>query len=215
MNTFRRESMSLLNGTIKRLLAQRATSPGVESGPLWNAQAKRWDTQFVDLPTTETGKLLLVPKAIVRHGPDYDAGEYFRYYLLTHMQHAELDAGSALLEVLKNGRKRVTKKSLIKAYGGDKTAVVRQSLKHPDALKEYKDSKETKKRPPLSLERIAEIQDGPLPDWDALLKNVVSLTPGKADADRYEKAIEALFTALFYPPLNSPISQHPVANELI
>ena len=45
-----------------------------------------------------------------------------------------------------------------------------------------------------------------------LLNNVISLAPGKEDADRYEKAIEALFTALFYPPLNSPISQHRIHN---
>jgi hypothetical protein len=126
------------------------------------------------------------------------------------MQHAELQAGSALVEVLKNGRKRVTKKSLIKAYGGDKTAIVRETLKYPDALKKYKDSKEAKKRPPLSLDQIADIQNSQPPDWNTLLNNVVSLTPGKEDADRYEKAIEALFTALFYPPLTSPISQHPI-----
>ena len=103
---------------------------------------------FVDLPVTEVGKLLLVPKAIVRQKPDYDAGEYYRNYLLTHMQHAELNAGSALVEVLKSRRKRVTKKSLVKAYGGDKSAIVRESLKYPEALKKYKDSKEAQKRPP-------------------------------------------------------------------
>lgn len=185
-------------------------SAGVESGPVWNAHAKRWDTTFVELPVTEGGKLLLVPKAIVRQKPDYDAGEYYRYYLLTHMQHAELEAGSALVEVLKNGRERVTKKSLIKAYGGDKSAIVRETLKHPEALRRYKDSKEAKKRPPLSHQAIADIENSDPPDWNTLLKNVVSLIPGKDDADRYEKAIEALFTALFYPPLSDPISQHPI-----
>lgn len=186
--------------------------PGVESGPVWKPHTKSWDNFFVELPVTEAGKLLLVPKAVVRQQPDYDAGEYYRHYLLTHMQHAELQAGSALVEVLKNGRKRVTKKSLIKAYGGDKTAIVRETLKYPEALKKYKDSKEAKKRPPLSLDQIAEIENSQPPDWNVLLKNVVSLTPGKDDADRYEKAIEALFTALFYPPLTSPISQHPIHN---
>jgi hypothetical protein len=185
---------------------------GVESGPVWNAQTKTWINFFAKLPITEAGKLLLVPKAIVRQKPDYDAGEYYRYFLLTHMRYAELEAGSSLVEVLKNGRRRVTKKSLIKVYGGDKSAIVRESLKHPKALKDYKDAKAAKKRPPLSLDQIAEIENSKPPNWAQLLKNVTSLEPGRDDADKYEKAIEALFTALFYPPLNSPISQHEIHN---
>jgi hypothetical protein len=57
---------------------------------------------------------------------------------------------------------------------------------------------------------MAKIAGAQPPDWQKLLKDVVSLRPGKDDADKYEKAIEALFTALFYPPLNSPISQHEI-----
>ncbi|WP_375158606.1 hypothetical protein [Bradyrhizobium sp. RDT46] len=151
-----------------------------------------------------------MPKAIVRQKPDFDAGEYYRHFLITHMRHAELDAGSALVELLKNGRRRVTKKALVKKYGGDKAAIVRESLKYPAALREYKESKEAKKRPPLSLEKIAELQKAAQPDWAKLLDDVVSLSPGKDDADRYEKAVEALFTALFYPALTSPVSQHKI-----
>jgi hypothetical protein len=184
------------------------TTNGIETGPLWDSRAASWINRFDRLPLTETGKLLLVPKAIVRQRPDYDAGEYYRYFLLTHMRHAELDAGSALVELLKNGRRRVTKKALIAKYGGDKSAIVRETLKYPEALREYKDSKESQKRPPLSLETIAEIQKAAKPNWTKLLHDVTSLKPGLEDADSYEKAIEALFTALFYPALTSPISQH-------
>lgn len=183
---------------------------GVGTGPLWDSIQKRWTSRFERLPMTEAGKLLLVPKAIVRQMPDYDAGEYYRYFLLTHMQHAELAAGTALVELLKNGRRRVTKKSLIEKYGGDKTAIVRETLKYPNALKEYKESKELQRRPPLSLETIAEIQKTANPNWQKLLHDVTSVESGPDEADKYEKAIEALFTALFYPPLTSPITQHKI-----
>jgi hypothetical protein len=64
------------------------TVDGVESGPVWNPQATQWTNDFARLPVTESGKLLLVPKAIVRQRPDYDAGEYYRHFLLTLMSGA-------------------------------------------------------------------------------------------------------------------------------
>jgi hypothetical protein len=47
----------------------------IESGPVWDPQLRQWANGFVKLPVTENGKLLLVPKAVVRQLPDYDAGE--------------------------------------------------------------------------------------------------------------------------------------------
>jgi hypothetical protein len=144
---------------------------GIESGPIWNPQNRQWTNSFVQLPLTENGKLLLVPKAIVRQRPDYDAGEYYRYFLLTHMQHVELQAGSSLVELLKNGRRRVTKKRLVQKYGSDKAAIVRETLKHPESLRKYKESKEAKKSRPLSLEKMSELAD--------------EIPPRRAVVDRY------------------------------
>ncbi|MGY3409163.1 hypothetical protein ACVWZV_005276 [Bradyrhizobium sp. GM5.1] len=183
-------------------------TPGVESGPLWDAVNSEWTNSFTELPVANGNKLLFVPKAIVRQKPDYDAGEYYRHFLLTHMQQVELDANSSLVELLKNGRRRVTKTSLVKKFGSGKDAIVRASLRYPQQLAKYKASKEAKKRPPLSHDKIAELENNSPPDWDALLHNVISLPTGNADADNYEKAIEAFFTAYFYPMLHSPVSQH-------
>jgi hypothetical protein len=185
---------------------------GVESGPVWDPQSKQWTSSFERLPVTESGKLLLVPKAIVRQKPDYDAGEYYRHFLLVHMRAVELEAGSSLVELLKNGRRRVTKKALIEKYGGDKAAIVRESLKYPDVLRDYKVSKEANKRPPLTHENIADIENANPPNWDALLADVTQVKAGTEDAPKYEKAIEALFTALFYPMLTNPVSQHRIHN---
>jgi hypothetical protein len=93
---------------------------GVDSGPLWDSKNKEWFSKFVDLPIAGTGRLLLVPKAIVRRHLQYDSAEYFRHFLLTRMQQAELDANTELVQVIRSGRgknrrtrRRVTKKFLM------------------------------------------------------------------------------------------------------
>ena len=65
---------------------------GVPSGPMWHPGHREWITQFVELPMTPTGKLLLVPKAIVRRTSLYDMQEYYRHFMLEHMQREELRA---------------------------------------------------------------------------------------------------------------------------
>lgn len=189
----------------------------VDSGPLWSTRDKAWYSQFVQLPITSRERLLLVPKAIVRTHIQYDSGEYFRHFLLTHMQRAELAANTELVEVIRSGRekkrrerRRVTKKSLIKKYGGGKAAIVRETRKHPEALARYRAVKRDEKHLPLTLDDIASIEGAEAPDWDKLIANVGTVPVGQPDAARYEKEVEGLLTALFYPNLTNPIVQHEI-----
>jgi hypothetical protein len=181
----------------------------VPSGPMWHPSRREWITQFVELPMTKTGKLLLVPKAIVRRTSLYDMQEYYRHFMLEHMQREELKAGSALITMLKNGPK-VHKTDLIDRYGSDKKAVIAQTMKYPDVLDEYR--KEKQKRPfvPLSHEDLEHVEGERPVDWDSLLYAVASLTTGTETASAYEKAIEALLTALLYPDLVHPVYQHEI-----
>jgi hypothetical protein len=71
----------------------------VDSGPLWNPLTSDWYSEFTSLPITRNGKLLLVPKVIVRRDMDYDVDEYYRYYLLVHLQSVELNANSELVQL--------------------------------------------------------------------------------------------------------------------
>jgi hypothetical protein len=41
-------------------------TPGITSGPLWNPETHQFGSRFVELPVTSVGKLLVVPKIIVR-----------------------------------------------------------------------------------------------------------------------------------------------------
>jgi hypothetical protein len=159
----------------------------------------------------------LVPKAIVRTHLQYDSGEYFRHFLLTRMQQAELDANTELVQVIRSGRgrqrrirRRVTKKSLMGKYGASKEDIVRETRKHPEALAQYRAAKRDEKHLPLTLEDIASLEGKPQPDWDQLLRDVRDVPVGRADATNYEKAVEGLLTALFYPNLTNPDVQHKI-----
>jgi len=182
----------------------------VDSGPMWNSRSKEWESKFVRLPMTSSGKLLLIPKAIVRRHLSYDAKEYFQHYLLSHLQQVELSANSGLVQLLKNKKRRVTKKSLKEKYGTGKETIVRETINHPEVLERYRSVKRNEEHPALTLEDIAEIEHQTSPDWDALLDKVLNIPTGKEHSDAYEKAVEGLFTALFYPLLTNPLPQNKI-----
>lgn len=182
----------------------------LDSGPLWDAHAKRWTSKFVQLPTVNHEKLLLVPKGIVRRHSVYDADEYLRHYLIVHLQQIELNANSSLVHTLKDKRRVVYKKRVIQKYGFNKKTILDESLKHPQVLDQYRSAKERTAPPPMSHMELAGVSGTNTPDWDKLLRDVTSLPPGKDHADAYEKAVEGLLTALFYPSLNNPKRQHQI-----
>ncbi len=187
---------------------------GVNSGPLWSSKHLAWYSGFVTLPIADDEKLLLVPKVIVRNHLLYSSGEYLRHFLLTHLQKVELDANSALVQIVKKGKKderrRVTKKSVIEKYGKSKATIVRETQKNPEVLRKYKSIKKREKYLPLTLDDMANLKGQDAPNWDELLANVLACTPGVVDADQYEKSIESLLTALLYPNLTNPIPQHAI-----
>lgn len=176
----------------------------VNSGPLWDPNNQRWDSQLLSLPVTSWGKLLLVPKVVVRRRMDYDADEYYRHYLLEYIAEQELNANTELVRLLKDGRRKVYKKDLMEKYGTGKNIIVRQTLKHPEILNRYRMDKRRQHRPPLDHNDIAELEGTPSPDWDTLLNALQTIPPGRERFAEYEKAIESLLTALFYPSLSNP-----------
>lgn len=183
----------------------------VESGPIWDPVNKEWGNGYVDLPVTSEGKLILVPKVIVRRKLEYDDEEYFRHYILTYLVQEEIKANTALVHLLKSGKKRGTprvyKKDILKKYGHGKTLAIETTLANPSILQDYRRAKAKKPSPPLTHWQFAGQDIGEEPDWDALLNAVTSLPKGKDTAGQYEDAIEQLCTALFYPSLAHPSTQ--------
>lgn len=176
--------------------------PHVFPGPLWNPESKKWTTEYNSLPMAKNRRLLLVPKAIVRTRMDYDAGEYYNHYILEYLRGEELSANTELVRLLKDGRRRVTKKDLKGKYGEGKRAVVRETKRNPKLLEQYRNAKEAAISPPLDhidLDRE--------PEWDDLLDGLRSVPVGNKYAAQYEAAIEKLLSALFYPQLTHPRPQ--------
>ncbi len=184
--------------------------PDVNSGPIWDPGSNSFNEVFVSLPMTPSGKLLLVPKIIVRQRMDYDPGKYFTHYLINHMRAAELSARTELVKLLKTGKQRVTKNALIEKYGSGKDAIVTQTRRFPAALEEYRRAKRQSSTAPLDHLTLAASEETPPPDWDALLNDLSGVPAGRPDAGNYEKSIESLLTALFYPSLANPQVQREI-----
>jgi hypothetical protein len=179
---------------------------GVESGPVWNPLHDKWEDSLIDLPLTPFGTLLLVPKIAVRQRLIYNVQSYYTHYLLPKMQAHEKSINSSLVQVLKDGRTKVTKKSLRSKYGADKLAIANGSLRHPNVLEQYrKDVKVTSRS--ITHHQLAELEKIDAPRFDKLLGNVTALPVGRDDATAYENAIEALLSALFFPSLSAPTKQ--------
>ncbi len=187
-------------------------TPNIDSGPIWDPRHEVWESKLVSLPMTSKGKVVLVPKIIVRHRLSYEYREYYTHYLLPEMQYTELKANTSLVELLKDGRRRVTKKALREKYGSDKLAVVEQTIKHPHVLQKYKEDIEHKVAPPLDHEQLSNIEETEPPNWDELIQALRSLDTGREQANQYEQLIEKILTALFYPSLCNPQKQHKIHN---
>jgi hypothetical protein len=175
-----------------------------DSGPMWDAEKERWFNQIALLPRTPVGRLLLVPKFIVRHGLHFSYEEYFNQYVLAHLQEVEISAGTELVRTLKDGRKRVTKKDLRAKYGEGKSVAEQITHEHPEILIEYRARKAKELPTPLSQEDLASIEGEAEIDWYGLLAAVTLIPTGADDANDYHRAVQNLLTALFGPYLSFP-----------
>jgi hypothetical protein len=174
-------------------------------GPFWDPAAESWRRELVELPKAAGHRpLLLVPKAIVRLRMDYDPDEYYDDYIIPLLRDQEIDAGSSLVHVLKNGKTRVTKKDLVAKFGRGKAVNELITQSHPKLLTTYRKDKRRHIAPPIPHSELAALTGTPPPDLDALLADLVAVKPGRAGATDYHRAAEALFTPLLYPALTGP-----------
>ena len=126
-------------------------------GNVWSPDSLEWEEDYeVPLPRTEDGALILIPKSIVRHAPILDNTKYFNGYLAPFLEADELQAQSQLVELLKSGEGRVTKKKLHEKYSDSKEAVVEQTLRFDrKPLERYRQVAGRITAPPLVNEDIA------------------------------------------------------------
>lgn len=183
---------------------------GIVTGPRWNHRQREWHEGYAELPYAEGNHLLLVPKAVVRRRLDYDSGEYYRLYILKHLEDKELSANSELVRTLKSGHRYVTRRDLEKKYGSGKPLIIQQTLENPELLDNYKSHKKNFPNRPLNHVLLGKVTDTAQPDWQVLLADVTSITPGTEGATAYHRAVEKLLSALFYPSLSFPQIEAPL-----
>lgn len=183
-------------------------TPDMPSGPMWNPLKERWETAFVHLPMTSEGIVILIPKILVRHSIRYQYDEYYRHYLLPEMQREHLLSNSPLVETLKNKNRRVTKKALMEKYGSDKLSIIRETIKRPKILEEFRRDVMSAASQPLTHKDFSEVEETDLPDLNALITELKALPTGKDKATEYEDIIEKILSAILYPSLCNPKKQH-------
>lgn len=190
----------------------------VAVGPFWDGHAARWVQHTADLPVAGRGPILLVPKSIVRRVLFHDPSEYYRHYVLEFFKEDELANRSPLTYTIKSGELRIRKGDVEEKYrrkhragpenpGVDKRINVDGTSRNPDLLRRFKENKAANPPEPLDHETLDDYTHAGEPDFDALLQAVRDIPTGPEHATAYEKAIEALLSALLYPVLVNPIRQ--------
>jgi hypothetical protein len=102
----------------------------------------------------------------------FHSDEYYRHYILTHLQDVHLAANDALVTVLKNGDRRVYKNRLEKEYGTGKRATVELTTKFPTVLAKYREAKKQDVEPALTDAELAKATRSSKLNLDKLLRAV-------------------------------------------
>ena len=195
------------------------------SGPIWSSAKEEWTNAQIPMLAPGGSPLLLIPRTIARWKMDYDPGEYYRGHVLPFLQDHELrKQRSPLVQTVLSGRRKgeryVRKKDVDRHYrkqleGGQKKVSVDVTRDYPQVFKDFKKSRARIFRAPVSFEELHERIGTPKPNWDELLKEVIDTTPGRKEADRYHRAIEALFSPLLSDNLVDPKREKSGASDTL
>lgn len=123
-----------------------ATRPCAVNG-FWDPKWKEWTGGYFNLPAKNTHDYILVPKRFIRRDRDLtNHREFYDKYVLEVIQREMLNASDSLVQTLKNGNRRVTKKSLKEdpRFKPNKAFISQFIIAHPNAIAQYR--KELKER---------------------------------------------------------------------
>ncbi len=180
------------------------------SGRTWNPIGKRWhNSYYTDLPVINNDKIILVPKYVVVFKPLLSSQELYNHEILEYIQAEQLAAMSPLVEVLKNGRRRVTKKSIKEhpEYRMSKEFIYSFCDKHPDIINDYK---RRKSEEAIKIEDIGDIGEGDIAQH--LIKRLGDINSGGAEASLFHTLSIGILEFLFFPYLTYPKKEQEIHN---
>ncbi len=167
------------------------------SGRLWDSSMGRWiNGVYTDLPCINGKPFLLVPKHVVVYTPAISSSDLYSHEVLDYIQNEHLSLNDSLVEVLKNGKRRVTKKALKKLpeYQYTKEFLFKFCDKHPEILEEYK---ERKGRAIEKVEDISDIDEAFIAE--ILIERLRSIPPGDKAASAFHDYCIGALEFIFYP----------------
>jgi hypothetical protein len=174
-------------------------------GPTWNPVTRDWEASTLSLPVSPSGPILLVPRFSVRRHICLDAQEFWNHHMVDYLQAEYLQAGGALVQVLKNGRRRVTKKDVKAHHPFNKDDLADFVREHPYVLEAYKQLKGAE-GPPEIEDLYAEFDEQSFAR--ALIGQFDVIAEGSGEASNYHNFALGVCTFLFYPHLICPVKEY-------
>ncbi len=177
----------------------------VPSGYLWNNNEERWESKFVELPLCYKLPIILVPKAIARVDFEFSHERYYRHSILTYLQAEYLAANSALVRVLKDGRKKEpSKKSIIKEFPLTKANIYEFSKRHPEILERYKQTLAGSIAQTSNEQILDSGRRRQKPEYETFVKRLEQIPLGDDGAAAYHSLMIGTLEAVFFPYLINP-----------
>ena len=180
----------------------------VPGGRLWSPAQKRWlNGSYVELPVVNGKKIILVPKYSVVFKMSLSAKEFYEKDIVEYIQAEQLNAMSSLVEVLKNGKRRVTKKSIKEHpdFRMSKEFICAFCDRHPEVLEQYKTRKQNAVMDTVDINNISESIVA-----ENLANTLCSISPGNDEASKFHNLSIGILEFLFFPYLMYPKKEHEV-----
>ncbi|HEY2712440.1 MAG TPA: hypothetical protein VGI60_07995 [Chthoniobacterales bacterium] len=175
--------------------------------PYYDPQSHQWRSDYFPLPQADGRPLVLVPKLIARYTFSYNQQSFYQHFILNYLQTEHLNAGSSLVQTLRNGRRRVTKKAVAETYPCTKANIAAFARDHPEVLTEYRRHLAQLEQQNLALlpeeasERALAL---------SLEQALVSVAVGAGAAGSYHSLMIGLCEFLFFPHLVTPAKEREI-----
>lgn len=184
----------------------------VASGFFWDIEKEEWLQNYVNLPVCNDGKILLVPKYMVRYQVGVDHAIYRSKFVLEFLQEEHRRADDSLVTTIKNKKGYVTKKVVHKKtvdshYPTDKDFLADFSIKHPEVIDRYRASLKdaSSKIPNISRDTINEADLA-----NHLAAQLKLISGGPKFANQYHDLIIGIISFMFFPSLIYPKKEAPI-----
>jgi hypothetical protein len=201
---------NILRGKLAEYTANQCELHGIQLerttglGPAWNPVTRDWEAGAYQLPWHHRRPILLVPKFSVRRRLSIDSQEFYNHYMVEFLQEEYLNAAGALVQALKNGRRRVTKKSVKARHPFIKDDLAVFVRDHPEVLAQYKQV--VGARGPLDNDDLDEGFDEAA-FAQVLIERLREIPQGNDAATTYHSVATGICTFLFHPFLITPIKE--------